>query len=422
MVLAPVTSGREAELRGLLGTMSGPSGIADPANALVPFGRCERLHFARVTVLDDPTGDDVAVYGVPPVALPVYLALIGSCDGPADECLADLAREGGPGLRRIFAHCDGFDASSDVREWMRACERPIAASYVNRVGRSVRQIHEECALQRALAARVPRGSTASGAAAQRLRRELVDFVDGEVSAGRLALTPPDPTPVQWQVAKLVHAVVIPLLVGPPLLLLAPLWIPILRVKEERDAVLCPPPDPDALLVLQRLEDHDVSNQYTAMGSLKPGPFRRWLVTAILALIDWGSRHVFTRGHLARVRTIHFAFWAFVDEKRRVVFTSNYDGGHEAYMDDFINKVAWGLNLSFSHGVGWPYTRWLVQRGARLEHEFKNYQRRHQLPTDVWYKAYPGLTLADLERNQRIREGLEQVDPTDTEAEAWLRLL
>ena len=98
------------------------------------------------------------------------------------------------------------------------------------------------------------------------------------------------------------------------------------------------------------------------------------------LIDYAARHVFTRGFLARVQTIHFAFWAFLDDKRRLVFTSNYDGGHEAYMDDFINKAAWGLNLTFSHGVGWPRTRWLVARGARIENKFKNYQRRHQLPT------------------------------------------
>ncbi len=33
------------------------------------------------------------------------------------------------------------------------------------------------------------------------------------------------------------------------------------------------------------------------------------------------------------------------------------------MDDFINKVGWGLNLLFSNGVGWPRTRWLVHGGV-----------------------------------------------------------
>ena len=196
----------------------------------------------------------------------------------------------------------------------------------------------------------------------------------------------------------------------------------LRTREKNDAEICPRQDRAALLELQDLEDYDVTNQYTAIGSVKPGLFRRWLVTVLLALIDYTCRHIFTHGFLARVQTIHFAFWAFLDDKRRLVFMSNYDGGHEPYMDDFINKVAWGLNLSFSHGVGWPRTRWLVARGARIENKFKNYQRRHQLPTQVWYRAYPGLALVDLKRNQRIREGLELASVTDAQAQAWLRLL
>lgn len=425
MVVARVTPGRERSLRELLETMNSKPGMADPANAVLPFGQFERLHFARLAVLDDPTVGDIEAHDVPRPSLPVYLAFIGSCDGPASECIEDLARRAGTGLRRIFMHCDGFDAQGDLVTWVQAHLRPLAANYVNWVGRTVRQVKEESALRRALAAKVPRAPLASAAQAQQLRRELIDFVDAEVSAGRLGLTPPDPTPLRWQIAKLLHLAAIPLaglILLPALIVLSPFLICTLRTKEHSDAEICPPPDRAVLLEMQHLEDHDVSNQYTAIGSLKPGLFRRWLATVLLVLIDYTARHIFTRGFLARVQTIHFAFWAFIDDKRRLVFTSNYDGGHEAYMDDFINKVAWGLNLAFSHGVGWPRTRWLVARGARIENRFKHFQRRHQLPTQVWYKAYPGLTLADLKRNQRIRQGLEPVNVTDAQALAWLRLL
>ena len=182
MVLAPVTPGRERALRELLATMNSKPGMADPANPILPFGQLERLHFARLAVLDDPTVGDIEAHGVPRPDLPVYLALTGSCDGPADRCIADLTREAGTGLRRIFAHCDDFDAQSDLAAWMRAHQRPLAANYVNWVGRTVRQVKEESALRRALAARVSRTPLASGAQAQQLRRELIDFVDAEVSA------------------------------------------------------------------------------------------------------------------------------------------------------------------------------------------------------------------------------------------------
>ncbi len=93
--------------------------------------------------------------------------------------------------------------------------------------------------------------------------------------------------------------------------------------------------------MQRLEDHDLTNSFTALGPVKPGLFRRWLTQMILYAIDYACRHVFGRGHLARVQTIHFARWVFLDGKTRVLFASNYDGSHESYMDDFINKVGLG---------------------------------------------------------------------------------
>ena len=92
------------------------------------------------------------------------------------------------------------------------------------------------------------------------------------------------------------------------------------------------------------------------------------------------------------------------------------------MDDFINKVAWGINLVFSNGLCYPRTDWLITRGARDEQKYKRVLRRHQHPTDVWYKAYPGLTVVDLERNIRIREGIERTSMSDKEAREWLRLL
>ena len=281
------------------------------------------------------------------------------------------------------------------------------------MGRTVVQIKQESALQRALSSRVSRSALASAAAARRQRLELVAFVESEVRAGRLALTPPPPTSLKWRIAKLANAITVPLIAvsASPLLLLvlAAAHFPVARAQETTDPEICPRPAVSLLGELERLEDFDVTNQYTAFGSLKPGRFRRMLVS-VLACAGGVllQRHVYTRGYLGRVQTIHFARWAFLDNKLRLVFASseNYDGGHQAYMDDFINKVAWGLNLLFSNGIGWPHTDWLLARGARREHLFKYFQRRHQVPTQVWYKAYPGLTLIDMDRNQRIRQGLQ----------------
>jgi hypothetical protein len=425
MIAAPIVVGRDASLRALLGTMNAAPGVADPYNAVVPFGRFERLHFARLLILDESGMADLALYGLGAPALGLRLVMLGDCDGSPRKLLEEMAEAAGEGLRRLFEHCEGLDARVDLAQWMHAHSLRVQANYVNRLGRTVRQVHEESALQRALSARVPRESLGSGAEAGRRHRELCAFVDAEVRSGRLALSHPQTTPLGWQLRNRLHAVGVPLvgLLLSPLLLISLPWLAWrLRRLERTDPEHCPPPAPEHLKALRELEDHGLTNQFSAVGPIKPGRFRQTLVRVLLLAIDYGCRHVFHRGHLARVQTIHFARWVVMDGGVRVLFASNYDGSHEAYMDDFINKVAWGLNLIFSNGVGWPKTRWLVARGARREGCFKRYQRAHQVPSQVWYDAYPGLTLHDMERNRRIRAGLEQRDMSGAQAMAWLRLL
>lgn len=425
VVTAAISPGREAGLRKLLDTMNVRPGVVDPANAVLPFAAFPRLHFARFAVLGDATMADLEVFGLPRPRLPIYLVFMGDCDGPGQEQLAELVQRAGEGLRRIFSHCRALDPRDDLLDWLIEHDRPVAAPYVNWIGRTVQQIREESALQRLLSAQVPRGLSEAAVDPRTMRRQLLAFARAEQAAGRLVLTPPAPTPLGWQIRNLLHAIGLPLaglVLLPLVILLLPAFLVLLRRHEKRDPEYCPRPRAAAVREMQELEDHDPSNSFTALGPVKPGLFRRGLVQLLLVLIAYACRHVFGRGHLGRVRTIHFAHWVFLDDKTRVLFASNYDGSHESYMDDFINKVAWGLNLIFSNGFGWPRTDWLIKGGARHELRFKYYQRGHQLPTQVWYKAYPGLTLADLDRNRRIREGYERVEMSDAQVLAWLRLL
>jgi hypothetical protein len=425
-VVAAIEPGREGYLRTLLASMNRRPGVVDPENDLVPFGRFERLHFARFVVLDDPAADDVAAHGVTPPRDAVSLAFVGDCDGPADVLLADLSERAGPGLHRIFAHCRGRPADGDLLAWMKAHDHPAAAHYVNWVGRTVRQVREESALRQALETYLDANARAlAGRAPAQVYDDLRAFVGRERQAGRLALTPPGPTPPGWRVRKLLHAAGVPLallLALPLLLLYLPLFALLLRRRERTDPEIAPRPDLEHVKRLADLEDHDVTNQFSAMGTLKPGRFRRTTLIFVLWIVAYTTRHVYTRGFLARVNTIHFARWTFLDDKRRLLFVSNYDGSLESYMDDFINKVAFGLNVVFTNGVGYPRTRWLVLDGAKDEQKFKYFIRRHELATEVWYNAHPGLTAFELERNSRIRTGLERPPMTDAEAREWLLLL
>ena len=88
------------------------------------------------------------------------------------------------------------------------------------------------------------------------------------------------------------------------------------------------------------------------------------------------------------------------------------------MDDFIDKIAWGLNIVFSNGYGYPRARLLILDGARDELAFKDYLRLHQVPTRVWYSPYGQLTAANISNNERIRAGLHGAAGAE-KAEQWL---
>ena len=397
-VAAPLRAAARPALDELLASMCAAPGQADPHNPLIPFARMELLRFARLVILDDPSLSDraAAAPGLPS-GEPVRLALILDGEGSAEDLLEGLVDAATTGLVRIFSHCEDFDPDR-LRDWLTERRVVSAARYLNAPHRSPRQIREESQLHRTL----------------RTCRQAWPTLDAEALAPRLVaagaacqLSPIEPPSLLDRLREAAHFLLLPLLIiglAPVLLLLAPVFAVILRCREKRDPVIAPRPDRARNRMLSGIEDHDLTNQYSAIGSLKPGRFRHWLTIAILWLIDWGSRHLYTRERLARVNTIHAASWTFLDDRRRIFFASNYDGSREAYNDDFINKVAFGLNLSFSNGLGYPRTNWLVLGGAWHEQDFKRYLFHHQIPTQVWYKPDPGLTNYDMARNARIREG------------------
>jgi hypothetical protein len=290
----------------------------------------------------------------------------------------------------------------------------------------MQQIREENALSQALQKRMLANSSEfQSSSPEEVRRAAKEFVRKEVADQRLTLTPLKKAPLAWRIRNLLNLIFVPVLLlflAPWFLLYLPIFLIQLRRREKRDPVIAPRPSAEHVRRLAEIEDHDVTNQFTAMGSVKPGLFRRWTFITLLWLVQYTTRHIYTGRYLARVPSIHFARWVYIDDKKRLVFCSNYDGSLESYMDDFINKVAFGLNVVFSNGIGYPRTNWLVFRGAKNEQQFKYYIRRHQLPTEVWYNGHRGLTNFDLFRNSQIRSGLDQQSMTNAEAAQWLALI
>ena len=290
MVLGAILPQREAELRGLLESMNDAPGRVNASNALIPFAQFGTLHVARLLVLQDNSLDDVGAYGLPRGDYPLYLAFLGNVDGEADTFFEDLARRASTGLRALFSCCEGFTADANLVEWMKTKSRPSIAAYTNWLGRTVARIREEAALhdaiQRYLQSSAP---TLANLRPKEIHAALKRYLGAETSAGRLTLSQESPTPLSWSVRNLLHKVGLPLLA----LIASPILIPVgliltllLRRLEKTDPELCPRVAQAYSDALARLEDHDVTNQFTAMGSLKPGIVRLCTAVLVLRTIDW----------------------------------------------------------------------------------------------------------------------------------------
>ena len=397
-IAAPVRAGARDELERLLATMG--DGVAN--GSVLDFGALSGLHFARLAVVEEDG------------PLPAYLILLTDVDVSAAQLLGELSER--DGIDRLFGHCEGY-SGSDRLGYLRRHTIKEQATYVNTTGRTLRQIKQEAELRDAIEDFLDKGDW-SGREPSEVRRAVRERVERDPALA-WALKPAERPGRLSRLGEKLHLVAIPLLLLPllPLLLLLPVFAIVLRLHERRDAAPHVKAEQTRVLELAALEDHIVQNPFMAVGHVKPGRFRSLTLTAILFGLNFGTRHLFNRGNLSGVKTIHFARWVFIDGKRRMFFASNYDGSMESYMDDFIDKVAWGLNLVFSNGVSYPKTRWLVFGGAKDELAFKDYLRVHQVPTRVWYSGYGDLTALNIAQNERIRAGLRSGDER-----AWVQSL
>jgi hypothetical protein len=412
-VISQILPGHEAALQRLLEDAG-----RDPANnSLVSFGVFGQVHFARFFLMDATAN----LAGRPLAPRLVFLADV---DGPAGAFLDELCRVSAAGLDQIYGHCSGYAGPDQLLTFLQQRRVPAAANYVNTVGRTVQQVRQEAALREATQNYLDSSQHQwRGVSARRARAAIQEFVEHEPSLA-WARRPVQSADVKYFLGEKLDVFLVGIagIVLFPLILLGlPVWALLLRLHETSDIARDVVPDDARIQALAAQEDHGTQNPFTSAGLLKPGPFRRFTASVVLWGTNFLARHVFNHADLIGVKTIHFARWIFIDQKQRVVFASNYDGSLENYMDDFIDKIAWGLNITFSNGVDYPRTNWLIFDGAKDEQVFKRFNLMHQLVCPFWYTAYQGLTALNIENNARIRAGLygEMDEPT---AQAWLRRL
>jgi len=390
----------------------------DPeANALVPFRSLKRVHFASLVLHQSPP------YGAD-------LIFENNFDGILDDYLPDLYSQAADGLHQIYRCCQDYSiGASDQQEMMNYLRAHVVrpnAYHIGNTGRDVERILQEKTLRAALEQQCDNLIQNSWATSElAVLADLQNFVRSDPQWSWVPGVGPRETLAQKFSAwfKLIAVAVLLVALLPAEVILIVLWALVLRYKESTDSVQAEAADSDNLQKLLDTENRtaSVQNHMCSITIVKPGWLRRTTLRAVLWAVNLQARALATHGTLSGIPSIHFAHWSMIDNGRRLLFLSNFDGSWENYLDDFIDKASVGLTGVWSNTLNFPRTYFLIFGGATDGPRFKAVARDSQIVTNVWYSAYRDLTVQGVDNNSSIREGL--LKPLDaTAASAFLRRL
>lgn len=408
-VIADVKPGERAALNDKLTEFG-----RDPdGNAELPLGKIPTLHFSCFVILNED----------PPY--PPSLVLESNYDGGLEPHLSRWTDVGLEGLRAIFSHCVGFpgNATADqVKAYMRQHSAPSAAFYVGCQGQTVEGLRNAIAvreeIQGFLDAEQADGALDGLSARQILERIQAHLLEPDVVSPQVS----SETLTQLRRRSRRNLILLALVGIPIVLFLLPLvllWILLLRLREYRDNHA--PPLPPLPIDPRPFEHPDIHAQshLTTMVTLRSGPLRAFTVKLALAVTSLLAKTVSIAGDLLGIPTIHFARWVMMDNGKRMLFFSNFDGSWARYLGDFVDKAKLGLTAIWGNTDRFPPSRWLAFGGAAEITPFKQWSREHNVYAPIFYRAYPSATIANLLNDIEIRDNVGR-SMSETEAADFLQ--
>ena len=409
-------------------------------NALIPFARFAELHFASMFVLADDAQYQPQLF------------LEGNVDGTADAFVDHLLQLARAGVDKIYECCVDYPgplaedavikayllAKSQIANTYYRGHRMVSVSTVQRESQALRPAVESYLDDNYGALSSERQASVFAS----IRRFIAS---NPILAWARSATPVDPQDAAddalaqkfISVAKkfgvgvallviggfLVNAGITSAVLGLGLVLPIAAYIVLLRIHEIRDTedteLQAESAHLDELLLM---EDRQGQNHLTVISTVKPGFFRLLTLRTVLFVVNQLARFYFTKGKLGSLTTIHFARWVLINDNKRLLFLSNYDGTWQNYLSEFIDQASAGLTGIWSNVVGFPKAHFLFFGGARNAQEFKTFVRNEQVLTPVWYSAYPTLSVENVWDNHAVRQTLSSANADEAEVAQCLQRL
>lgn len=381
---------------------------------VMPFEVLGTIHYLRI-VLMDPEADD----GKGDRNLFTKLIFATDFDGDEEQHMTALATNCGAFMDELFECCAGYPELAARNPNTRKAyfdEHKVhpSAFFAGAPGRTLSQVRQESDLRNFVWEFIHKGNWKgkSSVAIHQAVKQAV-FAKPEFAWAKEKAALP-----KIKIGGLI-------LMGIILLALLPfiiVWVLVLHfTKEVKDKSLGLRPSQvshEHVRKLEEYEDWHNQNQFTQVLIMKPGFMRLKTLQGLMLFAKALVNLLFVDGKLMGIPTIHFARWQMLDDNRRMIFFSNFDGSWTQYLGDFIDKSGWGLTGIWSNTINFPKTRFLFTGGAYDAEHFLAWSRYYQTQTAVWYCAYPNLSIKNVMNNTHIRNGISS-DFNEKEAQQFL---
>jgi hypothetical protein len=214
-----------------------------------------------------------------------------------------------------------------------------------------------------------------------------------------------------------------------LIITAIVWsVRLLRIglREPSDRVFDLRWDAGRITAVRDREDRLAQTHLISVTSVRLGALRWATLRCVLFSIHWLARIFYNPLGLFSTQSIHFARWTIIDGGR-LAFISNYDGSFGGYLGIFATLGGAGVSAIWTNTEGFPRGFLLFGEGARDEQRLKARARDSQVESLFWYRRYPYLSVAAIERNASIRKQLayfsrQNFQVHEAELDAFLRKL
>ncbi len=377
------------------------------------FQDVDTIHYFRLVLMEAQPPDEKGI------SYPAKFVLSTDYDGDEDAQLTALATNCADLMDKFYENCEGYPQASTRtpatrKEYMKQWRLMPRAFFAGAPSRTLVQIRKESDLRNYIWNMIHNGKW-NGQSATQIHKFIKDSINSK-------------SEFQWAKEK----AVLPsenwfgmALLGIKLLVLLPfiiIWTIIIHFAYERtDKPLGLTPsqvDGNHIRNLEAYEDFHNQNQFTQLLIMKPGKMRLMTLQGLMLFAKALINNLFVRGKLMGIPTIHFARWLMMDGDRRMLFFSNFDGSWQQYLGDFIDKSGWGLTGIWSNTEKFPKTTMLFTGGAYDAEHFLAWSRYYQIPTAVWYCAYPNLSIKNVMNNTYIRNEL-MMEPGEKVSQRFL---